>query len=217
MLLRSVGYQSIPLAGVPFDDRSHTVPNAEGGVLGPEGEPMPGEYAAGWLKCGPTGVIGTNKSDAALTVRSLLADLADGPGPGDAQLPRPGLLRLPAPGDEGAAGDSPWSARFAELLAARGVRPISYADWLKIETAEMLLIRSAHQPRLERICEGVADLPVPRQSVPPPGAFLEQTVRAWHTAGHSQRAIARELSIDRRKAPRAHEAERRPATAPQMA
>ena len=81
----------------------------------------------------------------------------------------------------------------------------------------MLLIRSAHQPRLKRICEGVADLPVPRQSVPPAGAFLEQTVRAWHTAGHSQQAIARELSIDRRKAPRAHEAERRPATAPQMA
>lgn len=81
----------------------------------------------------------------------------------------------------------------------------------------MLLIRSAHQPRLERICEGVADLPVPRQSVPPAGAFLEQTVRAWHTADHSQQAIARELSIDRRKAPRAHEAERRPATAPQMA
>jgi hypothetical protein len=81
----------------------------------------------------------------------------------------------------------------------------------------MLLIRSAHQPRLKRICEGVADLPVPCQSVPPAGAFLEQTVRAWHTAGHSQQAIARELSIDRRKAPRAHEAERRPATAPQMA
>jgi len=75
----------------------------------------------------------------------------------------------------------------------------------------MLLIGSAHQPRLERICEGVADLPVPRQSVPPAGAFLEQTVRAWHTAGHSQQAIARELSIDRHKAPRAHEAERSPA------
>jgi ferredoxin--NADP+ reductase len=116
--------------------------NAEGGVRGPEGEPLPGEYVAGWLKCGPTGVIGTNKSDAALTVRSLLADLAGGPGPGDAQLRRPGLLRLPASGDEGAAGDSPWSARFAELLAARGVRPISYADWLKIETAEKELAAS---------------------------------------------------------------------------
>jgi hypothetical protein len=65
----------------------------------------------------------------------------------------------------------------------------------------MLLVRSAHQPGPERLFEAAAGLPVPvaRQGVPPAGAFLEQTVRAWHTAGHSQRAIARELSIDRRK------------------
>ena len=59
-------------------------------------QPLPGEYVAGWLKRGPTGVIGTNKSDAAETVRSLLADLAGGPGPGEVQLPRAGLLRMPA-------------------------------------------------------------------------------------------------------------------------
>ncbi len=86
MVLRSVGYQSVPLPGVPFDDRSHTVPNADGRVLGPDGQPLPGEYVAGWLKRGPTGVIGTNKSDAAQTVRSLLADLAGGPGPDDVQV-----------------------------------------------------------------------------------------------------------------------------------
>jgi hypothetical protein len=65
----------------------------------------------------------------------------------------------------------------------------------------MLLIRSAHQPSAERLCEAAAGLPVPvaRQGAPPSGAFLEQTVRAWHDAGRSQRAIARELSIDRRK------------------
>ena len=95
MVLRSVGYQSVPLAGVPFDERSSTVPNAEGRVLGPDGAPLPGEYVAGWLKRGPTGVIGTNKSDAAQTVRSLLADLAGGPGPGDVPLPRAGLLPIP--------------------------------------------------------------------------------------------------------------------------
>ena len=71
MVLRSVGYQSVPLPGVPFDERSHTVPNTDGRVLGPDGQPLPGEYVAGWLKRGPTGVIGTNKSDAAQTVRSL--------------------------------------------------------------------------------------------------------------------------------------------------
>ena len=143
MVLRSVGYQSVPLPGVPFDERSHTVPNADGRVLGPDGQPQPGEYVAGWLKRGPTGVIGTNKSDAAQTVRSLLADLAGGPGPDDIQLPRPGLLRLPesAAADMQAAGTGAkagyaWSERFCALLAERRITPIGYDDWLRIETAE---------------------------------------------------------------------------------
>jgi ferredoxin/flavodoxin---NADP+ reductase len=113
MVLRSVGYQSVPLAGVPFDERSHTVPNESGRVLGPGGAPLPGEYVAGWLKRGPTGVIGTNKSDAAETVRALLTDLA--------------------PDRVAAAGRR---ALLAELLAGRGVVPVSYADWLRVEQAE---------------------------------------------------------------------------------
>jgi ferredoxin/flavodoxin---NADP+ reductase len=133
MVLRSVGYQSVPLAGVPFDERACTVPNAAGRVLGPDGEPLPGEYVAGWLKRGPSGVIGTNKSDAAETVRALLADLAGGPGPDDVQLPRAGLLRYPAPAP-GSAPIEGW--RLGEVLEARGRQPVSYADWLKIETAE---------------------------------------------------------------------------------
>jgi ferredoxin--NADP+ reductase len=110
MVLRSVGYQSVPLPGVPFDPKSHTVPNAAGRVLSETGEPLPGEYVAGWLKRGPTGVIGTNKGDAAETVQALLADLAGGPAPGETPLPRPGLLRLPgangapAPASANAAG-----------------------------------------------------------------------------------------------------------------
>ncbi len=143
MVLRSVGYQSVPLPGVPFDERSYTVPNSEGRVLGPDSQPLPGEYVAGWLKRGPTGVIGTNKSDAAQTVRSLLADLAGGPGPDDVALPRPGLLPLPAsvPGETqeelvAAEAGQPWSGRFAALLAERGIRPVGYEDWLRIETAE---------------------------------------------------------------------------------
>ena len=98
---------------------------------------------AGWLKRGPTGVIGTNKSDAAQTVRSLLADLAGGPGPDDVQLPRPGLLRRPEPGQAetdaevaGAEAGHAWSEPFNALLAERGIRPVGYSDWLKIETAE---------------------------------------------------------------------------------
>ncbi len=129
LVLRSVGYQSVPLPGVPFDDRNYVVPNAAGRVLGPDGAPLPGEYVAGWLKRGPTGVIGTNKSDAAETVRSLLADLAGGPGPDDVQLPRAGLLKLP---DVSPQGESPLRA----VLARRGVRHVSYDDWLGIEQAE---------------------------------------------------------------------------------
>jgi ferredoxin/flavodoxin---NADP+ reductase len=143
MVLRSVGYQSVPLPGVPFDERSYTVPNAEGRVLGPDGQPLPGEYVAGWLKRGPTGVIGTNKSDAAQTVRSLLADLAGGPAPGDVQLPRAGLLRLPDGSNDKPETEHPdavpgqaWSQRFAALLSDRGVRSVGYQDWLRIETAE---------------------------------------------------------------------------------
>jgi ferredoxin--NADP+ reductase len=137
MVLRSVGYQSVPLAGVPFDERAHVVPNVAGRVTGPDGAPLPGEYVAGWLKRGPTGVIGTNKSDAAETVRSLLADLAGGPGPDDVQLPRAGLLPLPAATGEGQA-----PSRMSALLAERGVRPVSYADWLRIEAAERELAES---------------------------------------------------------------------------
>jgi ferredoxin--NADP+ reductase len=133
MVLRSVGYQSVPLPGVPFDERAAIVPNLAGRVLGPDGAPLPGEYVAGWLKRGPTGVIGTNKSDAAETVRSLLEDLAGGPGPGDSALPRAGLLRYPEPG---ASGES---SPLAGLLSGRGVRAVTYTDWLRIEAAETAL------------------------------------------------------------------------------
>jgi ferredoxin--NADP+ reductase len=144
MVLRSVGYQSVPLPGVPFDSRASVVPNELGRVLGPDGSPLPGEYVAGWLKRGPTGVIGTNKSDAAETVRCLLEDLADGPAAGDTQLPRPGLLRYPdasAPAAAAAAetGADAGERPLATLLAERGIRPVSYDEWLRIETAEAQL------------------------------------------------------------------------------
>ena len=137
LVLRSVGYQSVPLPGVPFDSRSCTVPNAGGRVLDEAGQPLPGEYVAGWLKRGPTGVIGTNKADAAETVRALLADLAGGPGDGDAPLPRPGLLRFPE-----AAGGPNGESPLATVLAARGVQPVSYDEWLRIENAEAELAKS---------------------------------------------------------------------------
>jgi ferredoxin--NADP+ reductase len=134
---------------VPFDSRASVVPNDRGRVLGPDGAPLPGEYVAGWLKRGPTGVIGTNKSDAAETVRCLLEDLAGGPGDGEEALPRAGLLRFPDPGGTepgiadvaGAAGGAADPAEWpiAAVLAGRGIAPVSYAEWLRIETAEAKL------------------------------------------------------------------------------
>ncbi len=119
MVVRSVGYRSVPLPGVAFDESSHTVPNEEGRVLagagtaGSAGGAVPGEYVSGWLKRGPTGVIGTNKSDAAQTVRSLLADV-------------PALREARPDGGES----------IDELLAERGIRPVTYDDWLAVEAAE---------------------------------------------------------------------------------
>ena len=153
MVLRSVGYQSVPLPGVPFDRRASVVPNALGRVLGEDGSPLPGEYVAGWLKRGPTGVIGTNKSDAAETVRCLLEDLAGlrvDPGAGDVPLPRAGLLRYPdrpapaadpliQPADPVPAAEE-WP--LAGVLAGRGIVPVSYAEWLRIETAEADLAKA---------------------------------------------------------------------------
>ncbi|MGA5758405.1 FAD-dependent oxidoreductase [Nonomuraea bangladeshensis] len=110
MVLRSVGYQSVPLPGVPFSEDTMTVPNQAGRV-------REREYVAGWLKRGPTGVIGTNKSDAAETVRTLLADLE-------------GRERVPA------------TATIDTLLTQRGVRPITYDEWQAIEAAETELAKS---------------------------------------------------------------------------
>ena len=118
MVLRSVGYQSVPLPGVPFSPETMTVPNEAGRV-------REREYVAGWLKRGPTGVIGTNKSDAAETVRTLLSDLSA------------------LSGSDGPAGEErPGPASVDALLAERGVRPVTYAEWQAIEAAETELAKT---------------------------------------------------------------------------
>jgi len=71
IVFRSVGYQGVPLPGVPFDERTRTIPNVGGRV-------EPGLYVAGWIKRGPNGVIGTNKKDANETVELLLEDARAG-------------------------------------------------------------------------------------------------------------------------------------------
>jgi ferredoxin/flavodoxin---NADP+ reductase len=78
IVLRSVGYRAVPLPDVPFDERHFVLPNVEGRVLASDGEPLPGVYAVGWIKRGPTGILGTNKRDAEETVESLADDLRSG-------------------------------------------------------------------------------------------------------------------------------------------
>ena len=111
LVLRAIGYRGRPLADVPFDDDAGVIPNVDGRVTTADGVACPGEYVVGWIKRGPVGVIGTNKSDATATVVALLADLASGArdvtGP-DA----------------------------AELLASRGVFASTFADWEAIDAEE---------------------------------------------------------------------------------
>lgn len=78
LVLRSVGYRGHPLSGVPFDDVAGVIPSQQGRVTGPEGRPVPRLYAAGWIRRGPSGVIGTNRECATETAEVVLADLRAG-------------------------------------------------------------------------------------------------------------------------------------------
>ncbi|KUN41994.1 NADP oxidoreductase [Streptomyces longwoodensis] len=113
LVLRSVGYRGVPLEGLPFDPARGTVPHRAGRVL--RGVAVaPGEYVAGWIKRGPTGVIGTNRPCAKETVASLLADA-------------PALARREVPADP------------LPLLRAAGAEPVEWSGWLDIERAEAAL------------------------------------------------------------------------------
>jgi ferredoxin--NADP+ reductase len=121
LVFRSVGYHGVELPGVPFDARSGTIPN-EGGRV------EPGVYCAGWIKRGPTGVIGTNKKDATETVQLLLEDVAAG--------------RLePRPGASAAVVDA--------LLAERGVQVVEYDGWMAIDEVERAAGEKSGRPRVK--------------------------------------------------------------------
>jgi ferredoxin--NADP+ reductase len=93
LVLRSIGYRGRPLPGVPFDERRGLIRNDGGRVAGDDGAPLPGEYAAGWIKRGPSGVIGTNKKCAKDTVARLLEDAASGRLNGRAHTDRDAIER----------------------------------------------------------------------------------------------------------------------------
>jgi ferredoxin--NADP+ reductase len=113
LVVRSVGYRGLPLDGVPFDGRRHVIPHADGRVVDESGAPVRGLYVAGWIKRGPTGIIGTNKKDAAATVASVLADLEQAePRGGDGVL---------------------------ALLDERGIAHVDLDGWRSIDAAERSL------------------------------------------------------------------------------
>ena len=121
LVFRSVGYHGVELPGVPFDPASGTIPNERGRV-------SPGVYCAGWIKRGPTGVIGTNKKDAAETVETLLEDAAAG--------------RLePKPDATAVAVDA--------LLFERGVDVVEYDGWMAIDEAERTAGEKSGRPRVK--------------------------------------------------------------------
>lgn len=114
-VIRAIGYRGDPIAGLPFDPDACLIPNEAGEVPGTGGR----EFVTGWIKRGPTGVIGTNKGDAAETVATLLAQLADSSGSSV-----PGASTRPD---------------IAALLAERGIEPVDWLQWLRIREAEEAL------------------------------------------------------------------------------
>jgi len=129
MVLRSVGYRGVALPDVPFDEKRCVIPNRAGRVTeGPGGEVVPGEYVAGWIKRGPTGVIGTNKADAMESVRNLLEDA-------------PSLPRVDAKdADEGAV---------EAFLRAKGVAVFSFENWLELDALEVAAGEAQGRPRVK--------------------------------------------------------------------
>ena len=117
LVLRSVGYTGIPIEGVPFDERRGTILNDGGRVLDShDSGHKVGHYAAGWIKRGPSGVIGTNKKDAQETIAHLLADVQSGT-----------LLEPP----------TPEPSAVEDLLGERDIRYVTFEDWQAIDEAEV--------------------------------------------------------------------------------
>jgi ferredoxin--NADP+ reductase len=130
LVFRSVGYRGVPLPGVPFYDRWGTIPNDKGRVLTQQegGTPVTGNYVVGWIKRGPSGVIGTNKPDSVETVNMLLEDVKAG--------------RLFAP-------TAPSREAIDSLLRERGVRYVNFTDWLVLDHLEQQRGAAVNRPRIK--------------------------------------------------------------------
>jgi len=129
LVFRSVGYRGVPIPGVPFNDAGGVILNDKGRVLDPDSrEPRAGEYAAGWIKRGPSGVIGTNKPDAAETVACMMEDAAR---------------------DRVLAPSEPESGAALALVQQRQPHSVSWADWVRLDALEVERGRAVGRPRVK--------------------------------------------------------------------
>ncbi len=129
LVFRSIGYRGVPLADVPFHERWGVILNEKGRVLNEDSnEPVLGEYTAGWIKRGPTGVIGTNKPDAAETAECMLEDLAAG------------KILSPEQAEPNAV---------TQLVQERKPNFVSYEDWLKLDELETAAGEVQGRPRVK--------------------------------------------------------------------
>jgi ferredoxin--NADP+ reductase len=129
LVFRSIGYKGVPLPDVPFDPKAGTIPNQKGRVIDPATQqPIPGEYVVGWIKRGPTGVIGTNKPDSQETANLMLEDLA----------------RL-APLDPDCASRE----SMERLVVERKPDTVTWDDWLLLDQMEVENGQAVGRPRVK--------------------------------------------------------------------
>jgi len=119
LVFRSVGYRGVEMPGVPFNEDWGVYPHENGRIEGEQGQ-----YVVGWIKRGPSGVIGTNKPDSQSTIAQILEDL-------------PTLTPCEVPDKDAIENE----------LKARNIRPVSYEDWKKIDEAEVSLGKDIGKPR----------------------------------------------------------------------
>jgi ferredoxin--NADP+ reductase len=131
LVFRSVGYRGVPIEGLPFDQRSGVVPNERGRVVDPAtAKPIPGLYVSGWIKRGPSGVIGTNKKDGTETATAMLED---------------------AVASSAAALDPTDPAVVDALVRGRQPECVTYADWSRLDAIEVALGEPHGRPRVKII------------------------------------------------------------------
>ena len=122
ILFRSIGYNGIPIEGVPFDEKEGIFPNDKGRLLD-NGSVVNGVYVTGWIKRGPSGIIGTNKPDSVETVNCLLEDI------------------------EKIDGEKSGNSGIMKILSEKQTRAVNYDGWKKIDEAEVKRGEPKGKPR----------------------------------------------------------------------